>query len=115
RRRLPRAAVTHPAGQVPRGGCAVKTTVLSALLARVGTVVPLDTSGLTGAALDAPVTGIAYDSRSVSPGQVFVALQGVKDDGTRYAAEAVARGAIAVVGAQVPEGLPAVITANGRT
>ncbi len=92
----------------------MKAPVLSALLARVGTALPLDVSRLPAEALDATVTGIAYDSRSVTPGQVFVALQGARDDGTRYAADAVARGAIAVVGAQVPEGLPAIVVPDGR-
>ncbi|MBM3781950.1 MAG: UDP-N-acetylmuramoyl-L-alanyl-D-glutamate--2,6-diaminopimelate ligase [Acidobacteria bacterium] len=51
------------------------------------------------------VTQIAYDSRQVQAGAVFVALQGLKDDGTRYVPQAVARGAIAVVSeAPCPEG-----------
>jgi UDP-N-acetylmuramoyl-L-alanyl-D-glutamate--2,6-diaminopimelate ligase len=45
----------------------------------------------------APVTGITNDSRSVAAGQVFVALKGQHADGTAFAREAVARGAIAVV------------------
>lgn len=93
----------------------MKSPVLSALLARVGTAIPLDASRVPATALDTPVAGIAYDSRSVASGQVFVALQGLKDDGARYAAEAVARGAIAVVGVDVPEGLPAIVVPNGRT
>ncbi|HEX6976296.1 MAG TPA: UDP-N-acetylmuramyl-tripeptide synthetase, partial [Vicinamibacterales bacterium] len=43
------------------------------------------------------VTGIAYDSRQVKPGAVFVALRGVNTDGTRFAPQAIASGAIAVV------------------
>ena len=43
------------------------------------------------------VTGIAYDSRAVEPGNVFVALKGLQVDGTRFAHEAVERGATAVV------------------
>jgi UDP-N-acetylmuramoyl-L-alanyl-D-glutamate--2,6-diaminopimelate ligase len=46
---------------------------------------------------DKKVTAIAYDSRSVRPGNVFVALRGQKADGVSFAAQAVARGAIAVV------------------
>jgi UDP-N-acetylmuramoyl-L-alanyl-D-glutamate--2,6-diaminopimelate ligase len=42
-------------------------------------------------------TGVAYDSRRVAPGAVFVALRGHQDDGARYAPQAVARGAAAVV------------------
>ena len=46
------------------------------------------------------VTGIAYDSRAVSPGQVFVALKGQHADGTVFARDAIARGAGAVVSEQ---------------
>jgi UDP-N-acetylmuramoyl-L-alanyl-D-glutamate--2,6-diaminopimelate ligase len=45
----------------------------------------------------APVTGIAYDSRTVAPGQVFVALKGRRADGAAFVQEAVRRGAVAVV------------------
>jgi UDP-N-acetylmuramoyl-L-alanyl-D-glutamate--2,6-diaminopimelate ligase len=51
------------------------------------------------------VTGVAYDSRAVTPGQVFVALKGQHADGTSFASEAIARGAAAVVSEQAaPEG-----------
>jgi len=43
------------------------------------------------------VTGIAYDSRVVRPGDVFVALKGVHADGAQFVRQAVGRGAIAVV------------------
>ena len=43
------------------------------------------------------VTGIADDSRSVEPGNVFVALKGLHVDGTRFATQAAERGAVAVV------------------
>src|SRR5215831_3940624 len=42
-------------------------------------------------------TGIAYDSRRVQPGDVFVALKGLHADGTAFARQALARGAVAVV------------------
>ena len=47
-----------------------------------------------------PISGIAYDSRSVQPGQVFVALKGVHADGATFARQAVERGAVAVVSEQ---------------
>ncbi|HXJ84435.1 MAG TPA: UDP-N-acetylmuramoyl-L-alanyl-D-glutamate--2,6-diaminopimelate ligase [Candidatus Methylomirabilis sp.] len=47
--------------------------------------------------LPAAVTGLAYDSRKVMPGNLFVAVPGFKDDGRRYVAEALARGATALV------------------
>jgi UDP-N-acetylmuramoyl-L-alanyl-D-glutamate--2,6-diaminopimelate ligase len=51
---------------------------------------------------DAPVSEVAYDSRRATSGSVFVALRGQKSDGTQFAAQAVARGAVAVV-AEVPD------------
>ena len=49
------------------------------------------------AALDVPCTGVAYDSRKVTRGSVFVALPGQKADGALFAPQAVAAGAVAVV------------------
>jgi UDP-N-acetylmuramoyl-L-alanyl-D-glutamate--2,6-diaminopimelate ligase len=46
---------------------------------------------------DAAVTGIAYDSRTVAAGQVFVALKGVHADGSAFVRQAIQRGAAAVV------------------
>ena len=48
---------------------------------------------------DVEVTGIAIDSRRVRAGDVFFALAGHTGDGARHVAEAVARGARAVVAA----------------
>jgi len=44
------------------------------------------------------VAGLALDSRRVRPGDVFFALPGTRDDGTRFAEAAIAAGARAVVG-----------------
>jgi len=53
---------------------------------------------------DAPsggaVTGIAYDSRVVEPGHVFIALKGLHADGVSFARQAIARGAVAIVSEQ---------------
>jgi UDP-N-acetylmuramoyl-L-alanyl-D-glutamate--2,6-diaminopimelate ligase len=46
------------------------------------------------------VTGIAYDSRAVAPGQVFVALKGQHADGTAFVRQAIERGAAAIVSEQ---------------
>jgi UDP-N-acetylmuramoyl-L-alanyl-D-glutamate--2,6-diaminopimelate ligase len=43
------------------------------------------------------ISAICYDSRQVSAGAVFVALRGLHTDGTAFARDAVARGAVAVV------------------
>jgi UDP-N-acetylmuramoyl-L-alanyl-D-glutamate--2,6-diaminopimelate ligase len=44
------------------------------------------------------ITGLASDSRAVKPGYLFAALSGTRDDGARFVEDAVARGAIAVLG-----------------
>jgi UDP-N-acetylmuramoyl-L-alanyl-D-glutamate--2,6-diaminopimelate ligase len=53
--------------------------------------------GGVGAVPIAAVTGVAYDSRAVVPGQIFVALKGVHADGAAFVRQAVERGAIGVV------------------
>ncbi len=49
------------------------------------------------------VTAITSDSRRVKPGALFVAYPGVWVDGHRYIPDAVARGAVAVLGERPPE------------
>ncbi|AOO83312.1 UDP-N-acetylmuramoyl-L-alanyl-D-glutamate--2,6-diaminopimelate ligase [Bosea vaviloviae] len=49
---------------------------------------------------DRSVTGVVFDSRKAAPGAVFVALAGAKADGARFIADAVARGATAIVSGQ---------------
>jgi UDP-N-acetylmuramoyl-L-alanyl-D-glutamate--2,6-diaminopimelate ligase len=56
----------------------------------------LDGVSIRGA-LDGVVTGIAYDSRRVRPGFVFVAMAGQLADGHNFVEDAVNRGAVAVV------------------
>ena len=43
------------------------------------------------------VTGLCFDSRKAAPGDVFVAFAGAKDDGRKYARQAMERGCVAVV------------------
>lgn len=52
---------------------------------------------------DPQITGIAYDSRRVAPGDLFVAVPGFHTDGRRFVAGAVERGAVAVVAEGAPE------------
>lgn len=49
------------------------------------------------AAADVVVTGVRQDSRAIQPGDLFVARRGRTVDGTRFVADAVARGAVAVL------------------
>ena len=43
------------------------------------------------------ITGVAYDSRKVQPGDLFVAITGFATDGNRYIPMALEKGALAVV------------------
>ncbi len=51
---------------------------------------------------DIAVSGVTVDSREVSEGSVFVALAGLKTDGNQFIAEAIRRGAAAVVSEHPP-------------
>jgi UDP-N-acetylmuramoyl-L-alanyl-D-glutamate--2,6-diaminopimelate ligase len=68
------------------------TAALPAVLGRVGG--------------DAEVHGIVADSRRVRPGDLFVAIPGLTADGHCFIAQALAEGAVAVVGERAPEDLP---------
>jgi UDP-N-acetylmuramoyl-L-alanyl-D-glutamate--2,6-diaminopimelate ligase len=57
-------------------------------------------------------TGLASDSRKVQPGYLFAALSGSKTDGARFIRDAVARGAVAVLG--VPALAEAVAQSGAR-
>ncbi len=68
-------------------------------------------------ARDPDIAGIAADSRAVKPGWLFAALPGTKADGSTFIADAVARGAVAVLGApglSVPAGIEFISTLNPR-
>jgi UDP-N-acetylmuramoyl-L-alanyl-D-glutamate--2,6-diaminopimelate ligase len=44
------------------------------------------------------ITGLAFDSRAVKPGDLFFALAGAKTDGARFIESALAKGAVAIAG-----------------
>ncbi len=71
---------------------------------------------LGGGAAGVQVGGVQYDSRRVRPGDVFVAMRGGSEDGNRFVAGAVERGAAVVVTDSdgVTAGVPVVRVANGR-
>jgi UDP-N-acetylmuramoyl-L-alanyl-D-glutamate--2,6-diaminopimelate ligase len=56
---------------------------------------PLDTA--------VEVTALAYDSRQVQPGGLFIAVPGTHTDGRRYLADAAHRGAIMALGEVLPQ------------
>jgi UDP-N-acetylmuramoyl-L-alanyl-D-glutamate--2,6-diaminopimelate ligase len=66
-------------------------------------------AGSAGETGGTPILGLTADSRAVGPGFLFAALPGLRVDGRAFIAEAVARGAAAVLapeGTMWPEGVP---------
>ena len=61
------------------------------------TDIPEITAYLSDKAPPVNFTGVQCDSRRVRPGDLFVAISGSRDDGGKYAAAALAKGAAAVV------------------
>jgi UDP-N-acetylmuramoyl-L-alanyl-D-glutamate--2,6-diaminopimelate ligase len=62
------------------------------------------------------VNGVANDSRRVVPGDLFVAVPGFERDGLEFAADALARGAVAVAAERpLNADAPTVLVANART
>lgn len=57
-------------------------------------------------AADVDLNGVAVDSRAARPGNLFVAMKGLRVDGHDFAADAVSRGARAVLAERVPFVLP---------
>ncbi len=63
---------------------------------------------LSGPGAQVEITGLAYDSRRVRPGDLFFCVRGLSSDGHRFAAQALQQGAVALVverplGLGVPE------------
>ena len=71
---------------------------LSALLAKI------NITARYGPA-DPRITSLAYDSREVQEGSLFFALRGLHSDGHDYIAQAVSRGAAAIVCNELPPGV----------
>ncbi|SHI67572.1 UDP-N-acetylmuramoyl-tripeptide--D-alanyl-D-alanine ligase [Nocardiopsis flavescens] len=85
----------------------MQTTTLAEIAAATrGRVVAADPA--------APVTGIAYDSRRVAPGDLFVALNGEGRDGHDFAPSAIGAGAVAVLASR-PLDVPAVVVDDPLT
>ncbi|MCI4397801.1 MAG: UDP-N-acetylmuramoyl-tripeptide--D-alanyl-D-alanine ligase [Acidobacteria bacterium] len=70
-----------------------------------------EAAGITGGKVagreKAGFAGVALDSRSVREGNLFVALKGAKSDGHDYCADAILRGASALLVERRPEGVEA--------
>lgn len=82
------------------------------LAALVGDGVELRGSG------DVEIRGLSVDSRDVRPGDLFAALAGSRADGRRFVADALAKGAVAVLGdagvAAALQGVPMLVAAEPR-
>lgn len=71
---------------------------LATLIAAARTLAPDAGARVASAGqADVDVTSITHDSRAVSRGAVFVAVPGQRTDGVRFVADAIRRGAVAVV------------------
>ena len=64
---------------------------------------------------DTEITSVCYDSRQVTPGALFVAVEGYTNDGHEFIPSAVASGAAAVLCSKRPSGpCPYILTENTR-
>lgn len=64
---------------------------------------------------DVDIVDIAYDSRDVRPGSLFVCIKGRNDDGHRFAPDAAARGASALICERdVPGSIPRIRVPDAR-
>src|SRR5690348_3918368 len=63
------------------------------------------------------VAGVAFDSRAVNAGDLFVAVPGAASDGHEYAGAAVERGAVALLAERAVGGVdvPQVLVASTRS
>jgi len=109
--------------QVPSPGTTTSTTVprprhvLGASLAELAALVGAEAPVRAG---EVVVTGATLDSRAVRPGDLYAALPGARTHGARFAAQAAADGATAVLtdpdgaAAAADAGLPALVVADPR-
>ena len=71
--------------------------------------------------VDPEVSALYFDSRVVTPGSLFVAICGTQSDGHQYIAQAIARGAVAVLCQEMPlsehgasSQIPFIVVENSR-
>ena len=65
--------------------------------------------------MEMDIESVAYDSRKVKPGSLFVAITGFASDGNRFIPMALEKGAKVIVTAKKPEGeIPYVLVASDR-
>lgn len=72
---------------------------------------PAETAGID----DIEITGIAYDSRKVAKGNVFICIKGYETDGHKYVKSAVENGAVLIVAEdKVETDVPVIYVENSR-
>jgi len=75
-----------------------------------GVIEGIEVAGVSGP-VSPGILSVVYDSRNATPGSLFFALPGEKEQGVRFANDAIARGAVAVAGSQArPEEISSGIT-----
>lgn len=107
--------MSTPTGLRPRAVAGVR---LSALADQVGAV-PADGVGQRSNVSGVTVTGVTLRAQDVTPGDLFAALPGSTTHGARFAAEAIERGAAAVLtdaagAAQMTAAVPILVHPNPR-
>jgi len=100
--------VSHPGGPGGPRPVAVAPRPLSELAALLDVPVPAGGAGVPGGGL---VSGVTHDSRAVRPGDLYAALPGHRHHGARFADQAVAAGAVAVLTDAAGRGLLAAAAA----
>jgi UDP-N-acetylmuramoyl-L-alanyl-D-glutamate--2,6-diaminopimelate ligase len=76
---------------------------------------PISGDGGANSPDDPEITGLAYDNRAVTPGALFFCVRGFTRDGHDFAAEAIQRGAVAlVVERRLDLGVPEISVSNVR-
>lgn len=84
-----------PVPEGPGGGGRIRPSTVEAVrLATIGAAISIP---VPGPAADAVVTGISLNSRTVAPGDLYVALSGAARHGADFAAQAVEAGAAAIL------------------
>ncbi|MEO0051773.1 MAG: Mur ligase domain-containing protein, partial [candidate division WOR-3 bacterium] len=73
---------------------------------RIDEVVMATAGSLTAGKPELVITGVGVDSRSINPGELFIAIKGKRMNGHQFVADTVRRGAAAILVSE-PVALPA--------
>jgi len=78
-------------------------------------IIDLKIKKRTSPEIDPEVSALCFDSRVVAPGSLFVAIRGTQSDGHQYIAQAIARGASAILCQELPAKEEALSTSQSET